>query len=467
MRPGRSCSAPTLKWRALIASSRTLAPDDQENPVTNEEFAARCAALKVGQRPALAVSGGRDSMALVRLAADWAAQTDAKLRVFTVDHGLRAASGREAALTGEWCRALGLAHETLVWRGEKPAAGVQAAARAARYRLLAEAAAHMNADCLLTAHSADDQAETAFMRLARGAGPRGLAAMEDGIRIAAGAGPAVRLVRPLLPFSRARLTATVKALDQPYVDDPGNDDPAYERVRIRALLAALEQNGLLTRKALLQTAARMRAADERLRRAEEKAFAALGGCFYRWGGASLDRAAVERWRDDVSGLARRIIHAVSGAAHAPDEEAADEALAGALATGAATLGGVLMRAWRGGIWFVREPAAALGRAGVAPMAPLALKPGGAVLWDGRFAIEAGKTDDLEVRPLGSDPPADAQARLGLFSGPPEGLAAQPGVFRGAALIAAPAAPSMEGSGVAIRPLARERFAGSVIRFSQA
>lgn len=405
-------------------------------------------------------------MALVRLAAVYAERSGAALRALTVDHGLREASAREAAQTAKWCAGLGVEHEILCWRGDKPVAGVQAAARAARHRLLAAAAAAWGADALMTAHSADDQAETVFMRLARGAGPRGLAAMADDIQIAAGAGPAVRLFRPLLTFSRARLTATVRAFDQPFIDDPSNDDPAFERVRTRALLAALEQNGLLTRAALLKTAARMRSASARLRREDEKAFFSLGGCFYGWGGASLDLSAVNAHGGDLSGLTQRLVHAVSGESHRPDEGAAGEALAAALATGAATLGGALLKIWRGRAWFLREPAAALGRQGVPPRAPLALADAAALLWDGRFAVRAEAGVGLVVKPLQIGLSGAAGARLGPFSGPPEGLATVPGIFRRDALIASPAAPSMRASGVMLRALAAERFAGVTIRYPQ-
>ncbi len=403
-------------------------------------------------------------MALVRLAAEYAQKAGAELFAFTVDHGLRPASAGEAAQAAAWCQALGLSHETLVWRGDKPAAGVQEAARAARYFLLARAAAAVGADVLMTGHSADDQAETVFMRLARGAGPRGLSAMDDEIAIAAGAGPAVRLARPLLAFSRARLTATVKALGQPFVDDPSNDDPGFERIRTRALLAALEQNGSMTSAALTRAAARMRDGAARLKRAEEEAFSSLGGCFYRWGGASLDLQAVAaRAPEAPRGLARRLVHAVSGEVHAPDRDAAGAALEGALNTGAATLGGALVRVWRGKVWFLREPAALLGRAGIAPRPSLALAPGAAALWDGRFIIEAASAD-LAVKALDGAARETPEPRLGLFGGPPEGLAAAPGIFRAGALIATPASLSVNASGVFMRPLAAERFAGKIIRY---
>ena len=120
-----------------------------------------------------------------------------------------------------------------------------AAARNARYVLLARAAAELGLSVILTAHSAGDQAETVLMRLMRGAGPAGLAAMEDEVCIAAGADDPVRLIRPLLPFSRDRLTATVDAYKQSYIDDPSNDDPTYERVRVRSFLRNAGEDALV------------------------------------------------------------------------------------------------------------------------------------------------------------------------------------------------------------------------------
>ncbi|CAN0600475.1 unnamed protein product, partial [Laminaria digitata] len=85
---------------------------------------------------AVAVSGGADSMTLLALARDWAAETGAALTALTVDHRLRSASGAEAGQVAAWCGSHRIAHETLVWSGKKPDTGLQAAARAARYALL-------------------------------------------------------------------------------------------------------------------------------------------------------------------------------------------------------------------------------------------------------------------------------------------------------------------------------------------
>ena len=129
---------------------------------------------------ALAVSGGSDSTALMVLFADWLrqAERDAGLHtVLVVDHGLRPGSADEARAVADRAAALGFRHAVLAWQGPKPHTGIQAAARAARYRLMAEHMTAHDIGCLLTAHTRDDQAETLLMRLARGSGVDGLAAM--------------------------------------------------------------------------------------------------------------------------------------------------------------------------------------------------------------------------------------------------------------------------------------------------
>ena len=127
----------------------------------------------------LAVSGGPDSIALMWLAARWrrALRRGPRLIAVTVDHGLRREAAREARDVKHLAKTLDLPHRTLRWSDAKPKTGVPAAARAARYRLLAEAARASGATHILTAHTRDDQAETLLMRMLRGSGITGLAAM--------------------------------------------------------------------------------------------------------------------------------------------------------------------------------------------------------------------------------------------------------------------------------------------------
>lgn len=171
-------------------------------PVGGPEFARAMAALgpfESAPRLALAVSGGSDSMALALLASAWAEAKGGEATALIVDHGLRRGSAAEAGRVRAWLRARGIGCRILRWRGAKPAANLQAAARAARYALLTGWCRKAGILHLLLAHQQDDQAETLLLRLGRGSGLDGLAAMAP---LASGAD--LRLLRPLLDFPRAR-----------------------------------------------------------------------------------------------------------------------------------------------------------------------------------------------------------------------------------------------------------------------
>jgi len=228
----------------------------------------------------LAVSGGPDSTALMVLVARWRKARKSgpknlpKLIAVTVDHGLRAEAKREAAGVGRLARKLGIAHRTLRWTGAKPKTGLQEAARAARYHLLAGAARQANASHILTAHTRDDQAETVLIRMSRGSGVSGLAAMA---RISALPGDGegqIKLVRPLLDIPKARLVATLRAAKIPFADDPSNRDPRFTRARLRGLMGELAREGLDARRLAL-LARRLKRADMAIEAAVDRAAAEL------------------------------------------------------------------------------------------------------------------------------------------------------------------------------------------------
>jgi tRNA(Ile)-lysidine synthase len=183
------------------------------------------------ERLAVAVSGGPDSLALLLLA--YAAYGH-RVTALTVDHRLRAASVDEAAGVAAICAARGIAHTTIAWNGDKPAANLQAAARAARYALLTDWCAAQGVAWLATAHHRDDVAETLLLRLARGAGIGGLAAMRARRPLA----DSVTLLRPLHEATHAELAAMVAAAGLTAIDDPSNHDPRFDRTAARNLLAA-------------------------------------------------------------------------------------------------------------------------------------------------------------------------------------------------------------------------------------
>jgi tRNA(Ile)-lysidine synthase len=223
----------------------------------------------------LAVSGGPDSTALLWLAARWrkARRDGPKLVAVTIDHGLRPEARREAAAVGRLARSLGVAHRTLRWIGRKPSSGLQQAARLARYRLLAKAAEAAGAWHVLTAHTLDDQAETVLIRLTRGSGLTGLAAMAR-ISKLPGTESDISLVRPLLDVPKARLIATLRRARIGCADDPSNRDPRFTRARLRAAMPQLEREGLRAERLAL-LARRMRRADAALEAAVTAAWARL------------------------------------------------------------------------------------------------------------------------------------------------------------------------------------------------
>lgn len=216
----------------------------------------------LGQTICVAVSGGADSLALALLAKDWADQHGHTLVALSVDHGLRPASGEECAWVAETLKSYGIAHTTLVWTGEKPTAGLQAAARAARYDLIENWCVEAGVKDVLLAHHKDDQAETVVMRLARGSGVDGLAAMQS----ETWKGP-IRLLRPLLDTRKADLVKFLMEKGQDWIEDPSNQNTAFDRVKVRQALEGLADIGLDVDR-LCQTAQTMQRVKKTLDRLE-------------------------------------------------------------------------------------------------------------------------------------------------------------------------------------------------------
>ncbi|WP_106640771.1 tRNA lysidine(34) synthetase TilS [Allosphingosinicella vermicomposti] len=209
----------------------------------------------------LAVSGGPDSLALLLLAH---AAFPGKIAAATVDHQLRPEAADEARHVARICESLGCPHAILTVTVANRGAGLQGDARAARYAALTEWAKASEIRTLATAHHADDQAETILMRLQRGAGIAGL----SGIRPFRLDG-ALRIVRPLLGWTKAELVDLVARHGITAIDDPSNRDPRFDRARMRAFLAA---NPELEPARLTRSAAALREADEALDWASDAAW---------------------------------------------------------------------------------------------------------------------------------------------------------------------------------------------------
>nr|WP_325053184.1 tRNA lysidine(34) synthetase TilS [Erythrobacter insulae] len=181
-------------------------------------------------RLGLAVSGGPDSLALLLLA--HAACGSERIAAATVDHALRAESAAEAEFVAEICRRLGVDHAILKVKVEP--GNVQAEARTARYLALGQWHDDARAAVLMTAHHADDQAETILMRLNRGSGVPGLAAIRSTAEIPGWGGT---LARPLLRWSKRELESVVSSAQIEPVRDPSNSDEQFDRARVRRFLS--------------------------------------------------------------------------------------------------------------------------------------------------------------------------------------------------------------------------------------
>ncbi|MFL6840652.1 MAG: tRNA lysidine(34) synthetase TilS [Bradyrhizobium sp.] len=249
--------------------------DDDNSAISAQQAKRLFAGWKAAPAIVLAVSGGPDSIALMWLAARWrrALARGPRLIAVTVDHGLRSEAAREARDVKRLARSLDIPHRTLRWTGTKPKTGLPAAAREARYRLLAQAARKSGATHILTAHTRDDQAETLLMRMLRGSGIAGLAGMARETER-----EGVRLARPLLQVSKSQLIATLKKARIGFADDPTNRDTNYTRPRLRALMPVLAQEGGDSRNLarLALRLARANAAVEVLADGAER-YLALGG----------------------------------------------------------------------------------------------------------------------------------------------------------------------------------------------
>jgi tRNA(Ile)-lysidine synthase len=347
---------------------------------------------------AVAVSGGADSMALALLADTWARARGGRVTALTVDHGLRRESAAEARQVARWLKTAGIRHRTLRWsppqtprdKGGEGArmANLQAAARDARYDLLCGWCREHAVLHLLLAHHQDDQAETLLLRLARGSGLDGLAAMSPLTERAT-----VRLLRPLLRSSKNQLVGYLEAHGQSWIDDPSNRDPANARVRMRQLLPRLAEEGMtITR--LAETAERLAQARAVVEGATNQLLA-HAVALYPEGYLRLDTVALRCAEREVGLRAlARAIGCVGGAIYGPRlarlnrlyEQICRHAEGGPTLGRGRTLGGcrIVPKAGRSmemspaELFILREPAA------VSP--PLSLNHEVPVIWDGRYEV---------------------------------------------------------------------------------
>jgi tRNA(Ile)-lysidine synthase len=338
---------------------------------------------------AIAISGGSDSTALLHAALDWTRQAKRapRLVALTVDHGLRAASAMEAETVAAHCAAAGVAHETLRWRGVKPATGIQPRARTARYDLMAAWCKGRGINVILTGHTADDQAETLVMRARRTGTAESLAGIWPTLPW-----NDVRIVRPFLTLRRAALRTYLAAKGVGWIEDPSNEDSTFERSRVRRQLVASRVPLLAEQAAAAQS--------ETLRRREAaRLFLARHGQVGGAGVIRLPAAATAAFPlEERQALCRALIVALRGRVTA--ERAALTRLAQWLekeGPGRRTLNGLVFDVRRGAIVIGREP-------GRLPTTWLEVR--GPTLWDHRFLVTAPEGSRVGPAAIAKEVPRD-------------------------------------------------------------
>ncbi len=254
---GCECGAPSSRFRYHVAVLKCL-----------EHYLRKHRLVHPGERIGLAVSGGADSVALLRAFAELAPSLGVVLFVLHLNHNLRgAASDADANFVRELASGLSLdsAIETEDVAGLAALLhlSIEAAGRRARYAFFHRAAAVHRLDCIATAHTRDDQAETVLLRLLRGAGTSGLAGIHRFFDLSqllpqspASLSQSPRLIRPLLSITRQQVEEFLRSLGQPFRQDASNLDPRFLRNRVRGeLLPALERDyNPRLRQALSETA---------------------------------------------------------------------------------------------------------------------------------------------------------------------------------------------------------------------
>ncbi len=376
-------------------------------------------------RLAVAVSGGGDSTALLHILARCFDPDPVELFALSVDHGLRPEAADEAAQVGVLANRLGVRHEVLKWTGWDGSGNLQDQARRARYRLLTDWAKANEIAVLALGHTADDQAETVVMRLARSSGVTGLAGISARRTV-----NGVTICRPMLGLGRNQLRTYLRRNDVAWSEDPSNVDLRYDRIKARQTLELLEPLGV-TATALSNVARNMSKAREAL---DWYSFLAARELAVINGGDVV--LELHKYRTLPDEIARRLLQRafqwISGAEY-PLRRAPMTAALDAVREGqSTTLGGC--RAFRQDrrIWICREFNAVR-----------RTRTGCREIWDGRWRLHGGDGRGCELRPLG---------RRGLMmcpdwrqtGRPHAALTASPSVWRDDDLVAAPLAGMANG-----------------------
>lgn len=318
----------------------------------------------------VAVSGGADSIALALLAHQWAKQHSGRITSLSVDHKLREASTQEAVQVEKWMHHHGIAHHTLMLES-LPQGNLQAAAREARYDALSRWCRENHVLHLLVGHHADDQAETIAMRAARGDDSLGTAGMSKIRRTGS-----VRLLRPLLFAPKTQLTDFLLSQAQEWIEDPSNQEEAFERVKLRNMFASNPQ----ARTEAMHKGAATAQTRSTLER-QTASWLATHTHIYGAGYAMAELSALPKDAASSHHILAALIQTISGDAYRPRSASLANALEQRSGQSTVSLGGCLITRTQKKHLIYREPNA-IGTA----------QPLSATHWDQRFQVDTSLSD---------------------------------------------------------------------------
>lgn len=399
-------------------------------------------------RLGIAVSGGGDSLALLHGLLRCFDRDRPGLFVASVDHGLREGSAAEAAQVARIADDLGLPHATLIWTGWNREGNLQAEARKARYRLLSGWARDNRLDAVALGHTADDQAETVLLRLARASGVDGLSAMQPR-KVLNG----VTYLRPMLSLTRRELRDFLDDLGVSWIDDPSNSDARFDRIKAREALEHLGALGI-TAKGLADVASYM--SDARRALSWYTFLAARELDCTDGGEVVFDLRRFRTMPDEIARrLLARAITWINRADYPPRRAPLGELLRSVRFRQGGTLGGCRVLYHNSQIWVCREYNAVRDQTARPDQN-----------WDNRWKLTETPLGPGERRTMNEDYELRALGEEGLklcphwrdTGRPREALLSSPAVWRGAELVAAPLAGMANGWGFIVNRGAEEFYA---------
>lgn len=380
--------------------------------------------IAAGQTLGVAVSGGSDSMGLLHLLL----QAGASVTVATVNHHLREEACDEAEAVAQFCARHGVEHDVLDWRWSGTG-NLQSEARSGRYDLLAHWAAQNDIAHIALGHTADDNIETFVMGLSRGAGLDGLSGMRHKFTR-----HGVTFHRPLLRARREQIRDMLRGANVTWSDDPGNDNPNYQRVQVRQSMAAFAAAGV-DPEMILTSVGHLHSArhDFEIDLTEK-----LAGRFRLDHG---DLCFDLHWLENLpQGALRRVLNAalrfISGQDYPPRAEKLNRFMAGLRRK--SVVHGCVLTVKDEGLRIAREHAAVA-----------LLRVPSEAKWDRRWQVVGKHGKTTEIRALGEDGIAQCPNGWRELNLPRSTVLSSPSVWDGAKLLSAPLAGWGNGWGLSL------------------